>query len=158
MGKKPQKKDEINIVKDEVFNPLLRQYGWNKKKTTMSNYKKMGLQFNVNDRSILKQKKKPVNEQKKVTLGDVMQQNVNTEKNLSRKNVTKLSRPDFYLTEDEERYLRPLVKRYGLDRSATKKMFMDIKLNRMQRTMGWLKNKISIYKRGVDAGKLASPL
>lgn len=47
-------------------------------------------------------------------------------------------RPPFWMSDEDVRYIRPLVERYGREYS---KMFKDLTLNPLQKTKAWLKKK-----------------
>lgn len=56
--------------------------------------------------------------------------------------LTAERRPPFWMSDEEVRYLKPLVNKYGEDYTA---MFADIKLNCLQHTKAWLKKKCKRY-------------
>lgn len=126
---------------------ILRQSGWNKNLTLRQNFAVVGLQMDPNVDLRKKSKRdlpeKLIERYRKYNLGELLNKEVDTKANLYCEGQTAAKKSKYYLTEDEIRYLRPLIEKYDEDIT---KMFFDIELNTMQKTKGWLKRKVHNFK------------
>mmetsp|Transcript_1620 Transcript_1620/g.2527 ORF Transcript_1620/g.2527 Transcript_1620/m.2527 type:complete len:153 (+) Transcript_1620:380-838(+) len=103
------------------------------------NYQFIGLATDANKavvKPVEKEVKKPqlLNEWK----------HIDNEETIHRVGVNAVKRPPNYMSEELCLELKPLVGKYGDDFDA---MFKDIKLNKWQRTKGWLKRNVTRYNK-----------
>lgn len=119
----------LRKFKNRFVGDIRIQKQWDHKLTTRQNYENIGLQVNPNSHKELKQSI----EGAEGALDDEPQFfHVPDSDFLSERNPR---RPENYMTEEEIKYLRPLIAKHGENYKA---MERDIKVNNMQ----WTENKL----------------
>mmetsp|Transcript_16288 Transcript_16288/g.18445 ORF Transcript_16288/g.18445 Transcript_16288/m.18445 type:complete len:177 (-) Transcript_16288:439-969(-) len=148
-----------------VRNAEVKRFGWTGKKTLLKNYEALGLAAVVNEplvqrkstietlnvKKILKaaeEKKKGVQKGKeKHTLAKEWE-DLDSERALTGYRLTADRRPDNIMSEEEMKYIKPLIQKYKDD---YKKMFRDIRLNSLQKTETWISKKVQQYIKFTNA-------
>mmetsp|Transcript_25521 Transcript_25521/g.31367 ORF Transcript_25521/g.31367 Transcript_25521/m.31367 type:complete len:187 (+) Transcript_25521:88-648(+) len=143
-----------------------KKFGWNSKRTLRGNYAALGLASTPNDplvqrkngilekmniHEILNEQRKRKEEEKSTAnsqaessepkLADEWK-DLDSDRALSGYRLTAERRPDHWMSDEEMRYMKPLIAKYRDDYT---KMFRDIKLNSLQKTRTWIENKAIQY-------------
>lgn len=151
-GKRISFKQKHPLRSVSKYNPI--QTEWSGRRTIHANYRRLGLISNANAIPVTIGDNKTV----QITLTElttkketVARENITGKKTFAQEfddhdseraltgfRLTADRRLPFWMSDEDVRYLQPLVKRYGRDYAS---MFRDHKLNPLQKTKAWLKKK-----------------
>ena len=151
-GKRVSFKQKHPLRSVSAYNPIRKD--WSGKRTMHENYRMLGLISNPNaipvttgdttapkvtltELTTKRERKTAGSRTSKSTFAENFADHDN-DRALTGFRLTAERRPPFWMSDEDVRYMQPLVDRYGREYA---KMFKDLKLNPLQKTKAWLKKK-----------------